>query len=154
MGAINPSGVYNPIVSGIGQFDVVYTFTSIATGCTNSDSLEITTIPRHLHMQGLTQRYDNAPTLLLEGFTPTTGINWFGLTSEGNGGIINPQIGTINPLQLSPGAHEYIIEYGESTCYHTDTLTVNISPLPTIAVNSEDLFCSNDEKQYLRITLH
>ena len=47
--------------------------------------------------------------------------------------------------RISPGNHNFIIEFGSGTCYSTDTVTVTVDPLPVLTLGDNDVFCVNDE---------
>ena len=72
--------------------------------------------------------------LQLENYSPLIGINWYGETSEQQASILDQSIGLIDPQLLSSGEHNFIIEFGSSSCYSLDTITVTVDPLPVLTL--------------------
>jgi PKD repeat protein len=143
-GAVSSTGVVDPSVTGIGTFEVVYTFTSDATLCTHTDTLLFHVNEPLVAIAGLdTIVCINGPMLQLENFFPTEFITWEGIGNEANNALIDNQIGLINPQLLSAGSYDYTIEYGSGTCYSFDILEVYINALPVITFEEENEFCGN-----------
>ena len=143
-GAVSTNGAVDPSVTGIGTFEVVYSFTSEATGCTNLDTLTILISDPLVADAGMdTVICFNAPLVQLEGYYPDIGILWSGTEQISDGAVINAQTGIINPQLLNPGAYTFLLEYGVGTCYSTDIVNVTIDPLPAIDISSDEAFCGN-----------
>jgi len=142
--AVTPAGEYTPTVSGSGVFDVVYTFTSSVTTCSNYDTLQVVIAAAEEAFAGLdTIACNNAPQIQLVGFTPDVGSFWSGFGPQANGALIDNQQGIIDPQLLQPGSHQFILEYGYGTCYTSDILVLEIDPVPVISLQSNDEFCAN-----------
>ena len=143
-GALTPEGDYNPDLSGLGTFEAVYTYTADATGCTHTDTIEVTVTEPVVAYAGLdTTVCDNAYPLQLEGYFPTSGVNWSGMTPASAAALLDAETGLISPGILTPGSYDYLLEFGYGTCYTRDTVTVNVDPLPAITSGPEDAFCAN-----------
>ena len=143
-GAVSSTGEFDPSALANGTYDVVYTFTSDATGCTHTDTLTIFISDPIVANAGMdTVVCFNAPFLQLEGYSPVTGVLWSGTDEISDGAMIDAQAGIINPQLLNPGSYTFLLEYGVGTCYSTDIVTVTIDPLPVITISSDETFCGN-----------
>lgn len=143
--AVTPNGEFDPSTTGTGSFAVVYAYTSAATGCTGRDTLAVTVSEPLIAEAGLdTVACLNAPLLQLEGFSPSSGGNWFAQLATDLPAIVDPATGLLNPQALAPGPHTFYFENGAGTCYTKDSLTVAIDPLPAVSIAADDVFCLND----------
>ncbi|MEC7654026.1 MAG: hypothetical protein VX548_03685, partial [Bacteroidota bacterium] len=101
-GAVSSIGQFDPSISGAGVFNVVYSFTSSQTNCTNTDTLQVIVSDPIVADAGLdTTVCYNAPLLQLEGFYPDIGVLWSGTNATSENALLNSQTGLINP-QLLP----------------------------------------------------
>ena len=145
-GAVSAVGVVNPYLLSNGLHEVVYSFTSSSTNCTNSDTLLVSvTSPVTAYAGPDTTVCYNAPMLQLEGFFPNIGMLWSGTDPTSTGALIDSQAGLINPQLLPPGSYTYLLEFGAGTCYSTDLITVTVDALPVLTLDGDDVFCENDE---------
>ncbi|MAO46120.1 MAG: hypothetical protein CL823_03125 [Crocinitomicaceae bacterium] len=143
--AVSPDGTINPFVTGVGVFEAVYQFTSSATGCINTDTLEFEVIDPVIANAGLDFAIcNNSPDVQFEDYTPETGGTWFVLGNTPESALLDQINGIINPQNLLPGIHEFLLEYGEESCYTSDTVSITIIDLPNVEVIENDEFCSND----------
>ena len=143
-GALDADGNYDPNISGLGTFEAVYTYTADATGCTHTDTIEVTVTEPVVADAGLdTTVCDNAYPLQLEGYFPTSAVSWSGMDAEAQGALLDDETGLLSPGILTPGSHDYLLEYGVGTCYTNDVVTVFVDPLPTISPGPPDAFCAN-----------
>ena len=143
MGAIAPDGTVDPNLAGTGTFGAVYTYTAAATGCTHTDTLDLTIADPLVADAGPdTTVCDNAYPLQLVGF-PLTDALWSGTSPEAQNGLQNEETGLILPGPMAPGTYTYLIEYGVGTCYTSDEVAVTIDPLPALDIASPDAFCAN-----------
>ena len=139
-----------PSLSGLGMFEAVYTYTADATGCTHTDTIEVTVTEPVVADAGLdTTVCDNAYPLQLEGYFPVSGVSWSGMSPEAENALLDEATGLISPGILTPGSYDYLLEFGYGTCYTRDTVTVNVDALPVIALSSDDVFCVNDGEPLL-----
>ena len=144
-GAVTPTGQVDPSLTGVGEFEVVYSFTSNETGCTNTDTLTIMVNDPIVADAGLdTVVCFNAPMLQLEGYYPTIGVLWSGTNAISSNALMDSQAGLINPQLLPPGDYTYLLETGSGTCYSFDFVTVTVDPLPVLELSGNDVFCVND----------
>ena len=149
-GAVTEEGLYDPSLSGLGVFEAVYTYTADATGCTHTDTIEVTVTEPVVADAGLdTTVCDNAYPLQLEGYFPVSGVSWSGMSPEAENALLDEATGLISPGILTPGSYDYLLEFGYGTCYTRDTVTVNVDALPVIALSSDDVFCVNDGEPLL-----
>ena len=149
-GAVTEEGLYDPILSGLGMFEAVYTYTSDATGCTHTDTVAVTVTEPVVADAGMdTTVCDNAYPLQLEGYFPVSGVSWSGMSPEAENALLDEATGLISPGILTPGSYDYLLEFGYGTCYTRDTVTVNVDALPVIALSSDDVFCVNDGEPLL-----
>ena len=143
-GHVTPTGSIVPSDLGVGTYDVVYEFTSSTTNCTNTDTLTVVITDPIVADAGLdTVVCYNAPHLQLEGYSPTVGVHWYGITPVAEAAIIDDVTGLINPQLLPPGSYTYEMEYGSGTCYSTDQVVVTVDPLPVIDLGEDEDFCGN-----------
>lgn len=148
--AVTADGIFNPVAAGVGTFQIVYSFTSSITNCTNRDTLEITVVDPVVAFAGLdTIACANAPFIELQGYQPLSGGMWFGADLASEAGLVDPENGVINPQLLEPGTYAFGIEIGTGTCYSSDTLSLVIDPLPFISLPLADEFCLNDTTMLL-----
>ena len=142
--AVDASGQYTPNSSGVGSFDVVYTYTEMATGCTNLDTILVDiTDPVDADAGPDEVVCDNAGLLQLSGFFPNTNVTWSG-SGAGAAALINAATGLIDPALLAPGDYVYLLAFGNGTCYTEDEMEVHVDPLPAVSTSGNDLYCGND----------
>ncbi len=143
--AVSPEGVFDPSEAGEGVYQIVYTFFSYVSGCTNRDTIEIEVVAPVVANAGLdTVACANAPEVELAGFAPVAGGIWSGIAAAGQAGLVNNTAGIIDPQALAPGAYGFVLEVGTGTCYSADTLTLVVEPLPQLTLGGADAFCLND----------
>jgi large repetitive protein len=142
-GAVAADGTVDPSVAGAGTFGAVYTYTAAATGCTHTDTVQVTIAEPLVADAGPdTTVCDNAFPLQLVGF-PLAEATWSGNTPSAQDGLIDDATGLLHPGPMAPGTYGYTIEYGLGTCYTFDDMVVNIDPLPALDIASPDAFCAN-----------
>lgn len=78
----------------------------------------------------------NKAAVTLSGFTPAGGT-WSGAGISGD---------TFDPLAAGDGQHILTYTVGSGTCLSTDTIQVNVDPIPTVIVNSA-IICFKDTAQ-------
>lgn len=143
--AVSATGVYEPSVSGVGTFEVVYDFTSATTGCSHTDTLEVVVNPPVVADAGLDSVVcANAPLLQLDGYVPTSNINWFSTAAGADAAVVSASGGVLNPQALPVGDHVFSIEFGAGTCYSRDSMVVTVLGLPELTLGAADAWCGND----------
>ncbi len=143
--AVSATGVYEPSVSGVGTFEVVYEFTSATTGCSHTDTLEVVVNPPVVADAGLDSVVcANAPLLQLDGYVPTSNINWFSTAAGADAAVVSASGGVLNPQALPVGDHVFSIEYGAGTCYSRDSMVVTVLALPELTLGEANAWCGND----------
>ena len=142
--ALGPGGNFAPDLSGVGQFEAVYTYTESATGCVNRDTILVdVTDPVTADAGPDTTLCDNAPLLQLDGFFPATNVTWSS-TGDGAAALLDAGTGLVQPALLGPGDYTYLLEYGYGTCYTQDEKVVHVDPLPVVTTSVTNLFCENE----------
>ena len=110
-GALDANGTFDPSLSGLGIYDAVYTYTADATGCTHTDTIQVTVTEPVVADAGLdTTVCDNAYPLQLEGYFPTSGVTWSGMTAAAEAALLDAETGLISPAILTPGDYDYLLE--------------------------------------------
>ncbi|MDG1440962.1 MAG: T9SS type A sorting domain-containing protein, partial [Flavobacteriales bacterium] len=128
------NGIFNPQITGIGNFNVNYTYTD-SLGCVNSSATSI--IVKPLPNTSLTSFNDlciDANSLVLSNANPLGG------TYSGNGvnnGIFYPD---------SSGIGNHLITYtGElNGCFLSDSQAITVNPLPLLSYNILPNLCVDD----------
>ena len=122
---VTPAGIYTP--SSVGTFTLTYTFGNQTTGCSTSDSIEITVIsPTSVNAGTGFSICSNASPVTLTGFNPANGT-WSGPGVSGN--IFTPNVSGVGVKVLT-------YSLGSSTCLSTDTIKIQVLDLPPLIVNS------------------
>ncbi|MCB0760192.1 MAG: PKD domain-containing protein [Flavobacteriales bacterium] len=134
-GITDPSGEFTS--PGIGDYWVYYTFTD-AVGCADVDSILITVVDPVVANAGPDQEIClNNGLYELQGFSPVNNINWSGT------GIVDPALGTFDPLIAGVGTFTLTIEFGSGTCYTTDDMEITVDPLPVVEAGVPESACGN-----------
>ena len=128
------NGVFNPQITGIGNFNINYIYTD-SLGCVNSSATSL--IVKPLPNTSLTPFNDlciDANSLILSNANPIGG------TYSGNGvnnGIFYPD---------SSGIGNHLITYtGElNGCFLSDSQTITVNPIPLLTYNILPNLCVND----------
>jgi PKD repeat protein len=142
--AVTADGEFAPDISGLGDFLVVYSFTSDITNCTNTDTLNVNVSDPVIADAGAdTTVCNNAPLLQLQGFYPATAVLWSSSNPTAQAAIVSASQGVVDPALLPPGDYVYLLENGNGTCYTWDELTLTIKALPAITPGLPDAFCAN-----------
>ena len=144
-GAFSGSGVtgniFTPLSAGIGNHDIIYTYTSPGSagnpfGCTNSDTMTVAvnTLPT-VTFSGLASSYCADVTSVTLTGSPTGGT-FSGTGVSGN--IFNPSVA---------GAGTHIITYSYSAgtgCSNSTTQSVVVNALPTVSISGLlSNYCAN-----------
>ena len=128
------NGIFNPQITGIGNFNINYIFTD-SLGCTSNSETSLTVKPLpNTTLSSINDLCIDANSLVLNNGLPGGG------SYSGNGvnnGIFYPD---------SAGIGNYIITYtGElNGCFLSDSQTITVNPLPTLSFGSIPELCVND----------
>ncbi|MBI3260709.1 MAG: serine hydrolase [Ignavibacteriae bacterium] len=131
-------GIFDPSVSGTGDFTVTYSFTN-PNGCVNSDSSIISVQPKPsvvFKQQSKNTLCAESSPLPLSGGTPAGGIySGIGVTDE----MFDPAIS---------GAGEFMITYSYADsigCINSDSIQLKVVPKPIVTYNKSinNIFCTN-----------
>lgn len=121
------NGTFTP--NGIEEVDVVYEYTDMLTGCTNTDSVHISvTAPvTPTFNQGQEICFENAVVDLNAFLNPSpNGGSW-----SGNGVLGS----NFNPNSAGAGVHALDYTIGVGTCETTTPVDITVNPQPLITVN-------------------
>ncbi|MFN5842849.1 MAG: PKD domain-containing protein [Bacteroidota bacterium] len=130
---VTGAGVFIP--SAVGTFTLIYTFTN-SNSCVNKDSIIVSVIDPTLANAGTGFGICvTAPPVNLSSLNPTP----VGGTWSGNGVVGS----SFNPAGLN-GQQILTYTVGTGTCLTTDTIRVNVHPLPVLNVNSGTICVEDD----------
>ncbi len=118
-----------PSALGVGTHIIRFTRTETATGCTNDTTLTITIRPLPVvAITGLQAAY-------CRDATPVTLAGTIDGAAGGTFTIDGTTATVLNPATLTPGPHRIILTgTGANGCSTSDTATVEINALPTVAI--------------------
>ena len=111
----------NPSQMPLGAYTLVYTYTN-TNGCLNRDTVVLSIIaPPIVNAGSDFSICENAPSIQLSGFTPSTGGTWSG-SGVNASGLFNPSI-------VGAGSFSLIYSFtAGSGCNGSDTLIVTVNP--------------------------
>jgi len=140
-GIVSPyAGTFNPQqAGGEGQYTLVYTYTHPITGCINSDSLVATVLVPTTIEAG-----PNDTICIDQGLHQLTGQSAIAGTWTGRG-IVDPVLGTFNPILAGGGTHTLFFTYGVGSCLVRDYKTVRVVDLRYVDAGPNESFCINEE---------
>ena len=125
---VTSNGVFTP--SGLGNYILTYSYTNQSTSCVNSDTMIVTVISPQISNAGTGfSKCLNSGNITLTGYSPLTGI-WSGTGVNGN---------VFSPTTLGSSVLTYTV--GSGTCLSTDTIHIQVNPLPVVTVTSQTI-CS------------
>lgn len=134
-GNLIEENTFNPEVAGIGQHEIIYTFTD-ANNCTNADSLTLTVVPLpEVSFSALSTQYCiNDEISILNGI-PSGGV------FSGPGIIDNSFV----PERAGPGTHQIQYTYTDQNgCANSDLQQTTVYDLtPLIFINLQESYCQN-----------
>jgi gliding motility-associated-like protein len=127
-------GVFNPVTSGVGTFNIIYSITSGV--CTRSDTMSITVNPTPIASINAAGPFCvNAAATNLS--AATGGGTWAGT------GITNASNGTFNPQTAGTGTHSIIYTMNNAGCIDDDTLNIVVNPMPNATITQAGPLCAN-----------
>jgi PKD repeat protein len=135
-GISNPSGQFDPTVSGAGIFPVTYNY---GTGtCAGSATKNVVVNALPVVNAGANQILcANNPVFNLSGFSPAGG-SWSGT------GITNAASGTFDPA--TSGSGTFVLTYSftdpASHCSNTASKQITVNPLPVVNAGTGTVFCN------------
>ncbi len=141
-GITAPDGTFLPSDVGPGDHEAVYSYID-GNGCTNSDTVLVEVIVPQLAVAGPDLSLCDIDTVLtLDGFSPVTASGWTGP------GVTDPA-GTLDAGPLAPGTYTLTYTIGTGTCESIDTRTLEVRPLPAIALSAADAtVCDGSEAAF------
>jgi large repetitive protein len=136
---VNAFGVFSPIIDG--TFPLVYTVGS--GNCLTRDTMLFVVHPLPIVNAG--SDVDFCASNATMNFTGTSeGGNWTGT------GIVDPSIGTYDPVVAGVGLHEVVYTYIDpiTTCLNRDTLYANVHPLPVVGFTYNPIVCEGTSETF------
>lgn len=128
-------GVFNPSVSGAGQFVVTYSYTD-GNGCSASDTsiMRVNTLPT-VTLGAFSDVCSSTAPFALSGGSPTGGLySGSGVSS-----------GLFNPSVAGPGIVAITYSYTNANgCTNTSTSNIVVNPTPVVSLANFTAVCSND----------
>ncbi|MGD9492254.1 MAG: hypothetical protein AB7V36_02745, partial [Bacteroidales bacterium] len=127
------SGIFDPVVAGVGTHEITYTTTG---ACPDTDTMDVVVsafLDATITPAGPFCATDAPVTLS----AATSGGTWSGT------GITNTTSGTFDPATAGVGAHE-IIYTTSGSCGDADTIDVVVSAVTDAAMNPAGPFCASD----------
>lgn len=114
------------ISPGTGTHTLEYSYTD-NQGCTNSDNITIEVNDLPNIDAGLTEEVcANDGTYTISDYSPSSGISWSGL------GVVDSNIGNINPTLLEVGSNDILMTLGSGTCQVEAIKNIHVNALPTV----------------------
>jgi len=128
------SNVFNPTVSGAGNWTVTYTYTN-ANNCTgtNTTSITVNAVPSPIFASLPTQVCASGNAVTLNA-TPTGG------TFSGTG----VSGSSFNPAQATTGVNVISYSVTQNGCTGTNTASITVVANPTVSIVPVNQLCSND----------
>ena len=136
-GIINSvSGIFDPLVSGIGSIQLIYTFIDNKTKCSNSDDLFVTVL--------------SYPSVIAEDVTLCNQPIPEQLTATPVGGIWSGPHVSPSGLFTPDGTGDFVLSYsvtGSNGCSDADLMTVTvINPNLSVSAGNDISICSSESK--------
>jgi len=111
---------------------ILYTVTSVLNGCSNTDSVSVNVEPIPVIEAGVNQ------TICSGGIVTLTANNI-------SGGVISWNNNVINSIAFTPlNTMTYTVTSVLNGCMNTDSVSVNVNPLPLINAGEDQSICSGD----------
>jgi gliding motility-associated-like protein len=121
---VTSGGVFTPAIADTGSTTLTYTVID-NNNCSNSASIIANVITPQIANAGNGFNIcTNANSAILNGYTPSGGT-WSGLGVTG---------ATFDPVGLSTGLTTLTYSIGSGTCLSTDTILIQVNPLPTVSI--------------------
>jgi hypothetical protein len=135
------AGIFSPAIAGAGSHTITYTYLSVASGCSNSDSepLVVNALPV-INFPALSQQCINSPGLNLNTATPSGG------TYSGTGVVSN----VFYAATAGVGTHTITYNYTSptTTCTNSATQPIVVNALPVVNLPGfgppYDVVCNNE----------
>lgn len=130
------NGVFNPASSsGVGVYDIIYTYTNPNTDCTNSDTIIVTIVAPEIIDAGPNDTLCMDQGIYqLANFKPANG------TWSGNG-ITDPNTGIFDPVIAGEGLHTITYSFGTGSCFVEDTKTILVVDLSYVTAGPDVTTC-------------
>ncbi|MEO1623927.1 MAG: hypothetical protein AAFV25_02125, partial [Bacteroidota bacterium] len=132
---VTPTGIFNVNnTPGVGQYVLYYTFTNMVSGCTNTDSLQVTVVPPTSAVAGGDEEVciNDNPYVITTG-SPVGGY-WTGAGVDSTSNVFDP---------AAPGVGVHVLTYtfGGGNCQDQDTKLITVRDIPTITIMSDREEC-------------
>lgn len=136
-GVNSGTGTFDPAAATAGTHTIYYNFTDGTTGCSATDSAEVTVdaLPA-VSLGAIPDICENATT-----YTLTEGAPGGGTYSGTN---VNSGTGTFDPTGLNGSIDIIYTITNAAGCPNSDTNTITVNGLPTVSLAGVPNFCEND----------
>lgn len=142
---ISTEGTLDPVLLGLGTFDVAYLYFDSLTGCSNSDTLQVVIDPVPVISAGADTSFcDGADWVQFESVDFGFPVIWSGGGASEEESLMDPATGEVSLENLSPGIYSFIISGGEGSCAVSDQRSLEIHELPQITLPLESSTCAGD----------
>jgi PKD repeat protein len=141
VGITNPTtGLFNPVSAGVGTHTLTYVFVNSISGCSNSDTRDVTVVPLPVVYAGDTLEFCNSNTNI----TLSTYINYSPLGGQWSGpGVVDPVNGIFNTISAG-GLGNYNITYSLTDgngCFNSDQLNIGVIFGDTVVAGPNVALC-------------
>lgn len=136
---VDSMGVFNPGLVGVGTHQLTFTATDLF-GCTNTDSIQIEVAELDSISAGPDRSvcFGTSELILTGQFPPLSGW-WSGV------GVVDSLVPVIQTGGLTVGAHGLVFHTGVESCAQTDTMSIEVLPLPTATIDTaSEFYCPGD----------
>ncbi len=134
---VNAEGLFNVSnTPGLGSYELIYSYTDINTGCSNTDFITVTVIENPIADAGSDQTVCISDGLINLSSGNPAGGNWSGTGVTSAAGVFDPAAAGI-------GLHVLTYTFGEGLCKTTDEKVIYVEALPVITVPLGDDLCED-----------
>ncbi|MFK7903752.1 MAG: hypothetical protein AB8B69_01440, partial [Chitinophagales bacterium] len=141
----NGTATFNPALSGIGNYQITYTFTD-PNGCSNSisESFNVTALPV-LTLDGLGDNYCEDDGAIVLTASPANGV----FSTDALDGLVDNGNGTasFNPSESGTGNYEITYTFtGVNGCSNSISQSFNVNALPALTLSGlANTYCEENE---------
>ena len=127
-------GIFNPAIAGVGNHNILFTYSDTNATCIRFDSINLSVIPAAIIDAGTddTTCINNTP-FNLTGMP--LGGTWLGFGVD--------SVGMFSPVEAGVGIHTMVYSDSFSNCVSIDYKTILVKPLPIISAGVDQTICEN-----------
>jgi len=140
-GVVDSMGVFNPMMTGVGTFELVYTGQN-SMGCINSDTatIEVISAPDVSVMEDISVCEDSNVISLSATSTEAGGWSGPGIAAAGDS--------LFHAADAGVGEHALIYEVGSGSCAVLDTVWASVIGLPLLTYDSSEGICAGEAASF------